>query len=66
MITKYPRPPCAHGPFNTFQTERLQLAVYLHASERLHLLGIDRTAPRKVRFVFKDPSHVGEQLELEF
>jgi hypothetical protein len=49
-----------------FSTERLQLAIYLHASGRLQFTSCERIDTDKVRFIFDDPEHVGDQLELEF
>jgi hypothetical protein len=49
-----------------FATERLQLAIYLHASERLAFSHCGIAANGKVRFVFEDPSANGSQAELEF
>jgi hypothetical protein len=50
----------------TFSTERLQLAIYLHASQRLALLGCEVGANHKIRFVFADQDCSGPQAELEF
>jgi len=49
-----------------FITERLPLAIYLHASQRLRFSRCDDDKNGKVQFVFLDPSEVGDQLELEF
>ena len=49
-----------------FFTERLQLAIYLHASERLPFLRCDSQASGKIRFVFDDSGGTGSQIELEF
>lgn len=50
-----------------FRTERLQLASYLHATERLLFRGCEsETGAVKVDFVFEDPNGVGSQLELEY
>lgn len=51
---------------NIFSTERLQLAIYLHAAERLLFLRCEAQERGKVRFVFDDPSNAGPQVELEF
>ena len=51
---------------DTFSTERLQLAIYLHASGRLAFLGCEAQSNGKIRFVFEDPDSVGTQIELEF
>ena len=50
----------------TFSTERLQLAIYLHASGRLPFLGCEDGQNNKIRFVFEDPGNAGPQVELEF
>jgi len=51
-----------------FATKSLQLAIFLHASERLPYL---RTEPSgdgngKVNFVFRDDKGQGQQLQLEY
>jgi hypothetical protein len=51
---------------NTFSTERLQLAIYLHASQRLPFLGCEAGGNNKISFVFEDPANRGPQVELEF
>jgi hypothetical protein len=55
-----------HSKPQSFQTERLQLAIYLHASERLPFRQCALGVNGKVRFAFDDPKRIGEQLELEF
>ena len=50
----------------TFSTERLQLAIYLHASQRLLFLSCDAGQNGKIRFVFDDPDDLGPQVELDF
>jgi hypothetical protein len=50
----------------TFSTERLQLAIYLHASQRIPFLRCEARPSGKISFLFDDPSNVGSQLELEF
>ena len=50
----------------TFSTERLQLAIYLHASERLPFLRCETQESGKIRFVFEDSVNNGPQVELEF
>lgn len=51
----------------TFVTERLPLATFLHATDRLTFL---RCQPNgysdKLVFVFADPERLGSQVELEF
>jgi len=49
-----------------FLTERLQLAVFLHATGRLRLLTFESSEAGRVMFVFEDPDRNGEQAELEF
>ncbi len=55
-----------HKPSSLFTTERLQLAIFLHASERLHFARCEPAQGAKVRFVFDDPEGIGAQAELEF
>ena len=50
----------------TFSTERLQLAIYLHASGRLSFTGCHKIGFDKVLFTFADPEHMGDQLEFDF
>lgn len=52
--------------FPTFCTERLQLAIYLHASQKLAFLGCSPSKNGKISFVFEDPKFCGSQAELEF
>ena len=49
-----------------FLTERLQLAVFLHATGRLRLVSCEISKAGRIQFVFDDPEHIGEQAELEF
>jgi hypothetical protein len=49
----------------TFVTERLPLAIFLHATQRLQLSRCERVGG-KVQFVFADPEHIGDQAELDF
>jgi hypothetical protein len=57
---------CTKGAAPTFTTERLPLAVFLHATERLALLRCEPSDNQKVTFVFHDPEGMGSQVELEF
>ena len=50
----------------TFTTERLPLAIFLHATERLRFLRCEPTQTRKITFVFHDPEGMGSEVELEF
>jgi len=50
----------------TFSTERLPLAISLHASGRLRFGRCERTSPDRVEFVFDDPEGKGSDVELEF
>lgn len=50
----------------SFSTERLQLAIYLHASQRLLFLCCEAQGNGKIRFVFDDPDGTGALAELEF
>ena len=49
-----------------FLTERLQLAIYLHATGAPLFLGCENNGTGKVRFVFEDPDRNGDLAELEF
>lgn len=51
---------------NTFSTERLQLAIFLHATGRMRFLACEPRGNGKVGFVFADPELSGSQAELEF
>jgi hypothetical protein len=50
---------------NHFVTQRLPLAVFLHATQRLAFSGCERVGD-KVEFLFSDPQGIGDQLELSF
>lgn len=50
----------------TFLTERLPLAIFLHASQRLRLSNCELAEGGKVQFVFSDPEQIGDQAELAF
>ena len=50
----------------TFTTERLQLAIYLHASERLPFSQCALAEVGRVCFIFDDQQGVGAEVELEF
>lgn len=52
------------GPI--FSTERLQLAIYLHAAQRIPFLCCDAGQNGKISFAFEDPDSSGPQAELEF
>jgi hypothetical protein len=49
-----------------FATQRLPLAIYLHASGHLQFLRMEAGGNSKLWFVFRDDQHAGPQLELEF
>jgi hypothetical protein len=49
----------------TFCTERLPLATFLHASQRLRLSRCELVGD-KMQFIFSDPEHIGDQAELDF
>jgi hypothetical protein len=54
-------------PSQSFATERLQLAIFLHATQGLPFSHCERSrGGGKVQFVFADPDGLGPQLELEF
>jgi hypothetical protein len=50
----------------TFKTERMQLAIYLNAAERLRLLECAQTRPGTIEFIFDDPDDRGSEYEFEF
>jgi hypothetical protein len=49
-----------------FCTERLPLAIGIHATRRLTFLRCERIGPEHVEFVFADPQSKGTDVELEF
>ena len=49
-----------------FATQRLPLAIYLHATGHLRFLRTEAGGNNKLWFVFQDDQHSGPQLELEF
>jgi hypothetical protein len=49
-----------------FITERLPLAIFLHATDQLRFLGCESTDCQTVAFVFSDPNSLGLQVVLEF
>ena len=51
---------------NVFVTERLPLAIYLHASQRLRFSHCQLAGDGKVQFVFADPGNEGDHRELDF
>jgi hypothetical protein len=51
---------------NSFVTERLPLAVFIHASGRLFFLGCEVVRPGVLQFAFADPERLETQIELEF
>jgi hypothetical protein len=54
-------------PSSIFATERLPLAIFLHATERLRFLRCEPSnRSGKVVFVFADADSRGSQAELEF
>jgi hypothetical protein len=53
-------------PNSAFATERLQLACFLHAAQKLRFLRAERSGPGKVQFVFADPEQQGDELELQY
>jgi hypothetical protein len=55
------------SPCLAFATERLPLAIFLHASDRLRFLRCEAAnRSEKLVFVFADPERLGSELELEF
>jgi hypothetical protein len=67
-IPTYSPHPTTHSPNHpgVFSTQRLQLAIYLHATQRLPFLRCESEGASKVRFVFEDSLNTGPQAELEF
>ncbi len=53
-------------PDTLFFTERLQLAIYLHATEQLSFLRCEPCDTGRLRFVFADAAGIGPELELGF
>lgn len=51
---------------STFATEELPLAAFLHASRHLRFTSCAPTGNDRVAFVFADPNHDGDRLQLEF
>ena len=49
-----------------FRTERLPLAIFLHATGRLRFLGCEPNGGGRVFFLFDDPGGEGTQAEFEF
>jgi hypothetical protein len=50
----------------TFETERLPLAIFLHADGRLAFLRCERVTDLHVAFIFDDPHLCGDQIQYEF
>jgi len=49
-----------------FRTERLPLAIFLHATGRLCFLGCKPNGDGRLHFVFSDPEQAGAQAKLEY
>jgi len=49
-----------------FTTERLQVAIFIHATNQLRFVGYKMTRPGVLAFVFEDQEHLGNGIELEF
>jgi hypothetical protein len=49
-----------------FRTERLPLAIFLHATGRLRFLGCEPNGDGRLHFAFADPEQAGAQVELEY
>jgi hypothetical protein len=59
--------PLCSPPRPEFTTERLPLAIFLHATERLPFLRCDLSSrSEKIIFVFLDQNSQGPHAELEF
>jgi hypothetical protein len=54
------------GAIGTFGTQRLPLAIFLHAAHRLIFARCARAGSDKVLFLFEDPAGEGPLAELEF
>jgi hypothetical protein len=50
----------------TFSTEDLPFAAYLHGSRKLRFLTCQVSGTDRVAFVFADPNNEGDQLHLNF
>ncbi len=51
---------------NIFSTERLPLACFLHAANKLKFLRAEPIGSGKVQFVFADPANQGDEFELQY
>jgi hypothetical protein len=49
-----------------FSTERLPLAIFLHASQKLRFIGCESSGAGKLKFLFEDAEHSGPRFELDF
>ena len=52
--------------YKEFVTERLQLAIYLHATNGLPFSRCQHGSDGRVQFIFSDPNQIGCELELAF
>ena len=51
---------------NVFATQRLQLAIFLHATKCLLFRKCVGVSEGRISFLFEDPQNEGAQVELEF
>ena len=54
------------NPPNTFLTEDLPFAAYLHSTRKLRFLVCQVNSTGRLAFVFDDPNREGDQLHLSF
>ncbi len=50
----------------TFSTERLPLACFLHAANKLKFLRAEPNGSGKATFIFADPQQQGDEFELQY
>lgn len=49
-----------------YRTDRLNVAVYLHASKRLSFIKLEEIQPGKIEFTFDDPEERGTEYAYAF
>lgn len=55
------------GTMNTYRTESLPFASFLHATRKLRFLGCESANGNgRIAFLFNDPHREGERLQVEF
>jgi hypothetical protein len=65
-MTTAPTQSLAPRKEETFSTEDLPCAAYVHASRKLRFLTCQVSGIDRVAFVFADPNNEGDQLHLDF